>query len=169
MNVLLRNKISAMAVALLAIASTMSCSVNGHYGNGDDNFFSAFNSFSNTRWSYEEPLEFVVDTLATESCSSGDLLLTLRHTHGYEYSNIWLELCYDLSDSTVHKDTLNIVLADVYGHWRGSGPGNTFCVTDTVLHNVPLHRHQRIGLRHIMRIDTLQNIEQIGITYLPHK
>lgn len=143
------------------------CSINGHHGNGDDNFFSAFTTFPHTRWSYAAPLEFAVDTLADSICPAGTLLLTLRHTDAYQYSNLWLEVTYDIADSTAVPDTLNIILADDYGHWRGRGPGNTFQLSDTLRRNMPLRRHQRIGVRHIMRTDTLLDIEQIGITYLP--
>lgn len=163
MNALRKNRILFAAAALFAAA----CSVNGHYGNGDDNFFSSFTTFENARWSYAAPIEIAVDTLADSICQRGDLLLTLRHTEGYPYSNIWLELNYDTDDSTSVADTLNIVLADAYGHWRGRGPGNTYSVSDTVLRDVPLRRHQNITLRHIMRVDTLEEIEQAGLTYLP--
>ncbi len=162
----LKNKIAAITVLALTAAG---CSVGGHHGNGDDNFFSAFTTFRDAAWPYAEPLTYAVDTIADSICPSGVLLLTLRHTHGYEFSNIWLELNYDLDDSCSRIDTFNVILADVYGKWRGSGPGNTFRINDTLRTDMPLRRHQRIGLRHIMRTDTLEEIEQIGISYLPVK
>lgn len=53
----LRNLSLALAVLLAA------CSIDGHYGNGDDNYFSAFASMPDTRWNYASPLTFAVDTL----------------------------------------------------------------------------------------------------------
>ncbi len=160
----LRNKtVAAVAVTILAV----SCSIDGHHGNGDDNFFSAFATFPGAEWQYAAPQDFVVDTLRDSVCPSGTLLLTLRHTDAYEYSNIWLEVVYDMDDTTAVADTVNIILADNFGHWRGRGAGASFQVTDTLRRRMPLRRHQHIGLRHIMRTDTLDDIEQAGITYLP--
>lgn len=161
---LLKN--STIVAAALA-ATAMGCSINGYQGNGDDNFFSAFSAFEDAEWYYARPLEFTVDTLADSICPRGDLLLTLRHTDGYEYRNLWLEVNYDAEDENSHPDTLNIILADIYGHWRGSGSGNSFQITDTIRHDMPMRRGQHIALRHIMRTDTLANIEHAGITYLP--
>lgn len=164
MTIPLRNKTTAVvAVALMSV----SCSIGGHHGNGDDNFYSAFTTFPGAEWQYAAPQDFVVDTLRDSVCPSGTLLLTLRHTEAYEYSNIWLEITYDADDSTAVADTVNIILADSFGHWRGRGSGASFQVTDTLRRRMPLRRQQRIALRHIMRVDTLQNIEQAGITYLP--
>lgn len=164
MRTLLRNKLAAIAAIVLMAAG---CSVGGYHGNGDDNFFSSFTTFRNAEWDYAEPLTFTVDTLADSVCPSGTLILTVRHTHGYEFSNLWLEVNYDLDDTCARRDTLNLILADLYGKWLGSGPGNTFNINDTLRAGMPLRRHQRIGIRHIMRTDTLENIEQIGISYTP--
>lgn len=154
--------LSVCVIALLA-----SCSIDGYYGNGDDNYFSSFASMPGTRWDYASPLTFAVDTLRDSVAPSGDMLLTVRHTHGYEYRNLWLEINYDLADSLSRPDTLNVILADMYGHWRGSGTGPSLQVVDTIATGIPLHLGQRIQVRHIMRLDTIEGIEQVGITFLP--
>lgn len=159
----LRNLSVALAVMLAA------CSIDGHYGNGDDNYFSAFASMPDTRWDYASPLTFAVDTLRDSVARRGDMLLTVRHTHGYEYRNLWLEIDYDVADSLSRPDTVNVILADVYGHWRGHGSGPSLQVVDTLAHGVALRRGQQIRVRHIMRLDTLPGIEQVGITFLPRE
>lgn len=153
-----------MAGAALLAAS---CSIGGHQGNGNDQFFSAFTTFDDAQWIYADGIEYAVDTLKNASCPSGDFVLTLRHTPAYEYSNIWLEVDYDLDERGRRCDTFNIILADDYGRWRGKGTGASFCISDTIIRDVPLRQRQRIGLRHIMRVDTLHDIELIGLTYLP--
>lgn len=159
----LRNLSLALAVLLAA------CSIDGHYGNGDDNYFSAFASMPDTRWNYASPLTFAVDTLRDSVARRGDMLLTVRHTHGYEYRNLWLEIDYDVTDSLSRPDTVNVILADVYGHWRGHGSGPSLQVVDTLSQGVALRRGQQIRVRHIMRLDTLGGIEQVGITFLPRE
>lgn len=143
------------------------CSAGGYHGNGDDNYFSAFASMPDTRWDYASPLTFNVDTLRDSISPRGDMLLTVRHSHGYNFRNLWLEIVYDQADTIATPDTLNIILADVYGHWRGNGSGPSLQVIDTIARDIPLRQGQKIGLRHIMRLDTVEGIEQVGITYLP--
>lgn len=158
------------AVAFVAAAALVpACSVDGHHGNGDDNYFSAFAALHHAEWPYRDVKTFEVDTLADSISGPGDVVLTVRHTAGYPYSNIWLELTMDATDSTARRDTFNIRLADVYGRWLGKGMGASLQKNDTVLRNVVIRRHQPIELRHIMRTDTLADVEQVGISFLPHK
>lgn len=157
-----RMKFGAAAAALLMAAA---CSVGGYQGNGDDNYFSAFRTFDSQKWDYREPLTAHVDTLRDSVCRRGDLILTLRHTNGYEYANIWLELTSD-RDSTL-CDTFDIVLADSYGRWRGRGTGPSHQVVDTLRRGMTLHRGETLTLRHVMRADAVAGIEQVGLSYCP--
>lgn len=154
----------SISVIVLLIAS---CSIDGHYGNGNDNFFSAFRTLPGAAWRYEEPVIFTVDTLHDSTAVQGDLLLTLRHTHGYEFRNLWLEIMPDLDNTLAMPDTLNIMLADVAGNWRGRGSGPSLQVTDTVARGISIRRGQKLRLRHIMRRDIVDGVEQIGITFIP--
>jgi len=170
MNERLRHKLlPAAAFAILFATAAVSCSIDGHHGNGDDNYFSAFAAFPRARWLYTDHKTFTVDTLADSISQSGDLVLSVRHTNGYLFSNIWLELTCDVADSVARCDTFNIRLADVYGHWAGKGMGTSYQFNDTIIRDVRLRRHQQMRLRHIMRTDTLEGIEQIGISFFPHK
>jgi len=152
-----------MAVVALAIAS---CSIDGHYGNGNDNYFSAFRTLPGAQWRYSEPVIFAVDTLHDSTAVQGDMVLTLRHTHGYEYRNLWIEIMPDLDNTLATPDTLNIILADIAGHWQGRGSGPSLQVSDTI-RGVSLRQGQKVRLRQIMRRDTIDGVEQVGITFLP--
>ncbi len=151
---------------LTAIAA--GCGITGSRGNGVDNYFSAFETFPTQEWDYGAPAHFHVDTLRDSIARGGALMLSLRHTAGYAYSNIWLELGYPDSDSTLRTDTFCIVLADNFGRWRGHGTGPSVQLTDTLIKDFTLRRGSEITLRHIMRTDTLSDIEQAGIIYLPN-
>lgn len=163
MTTSLHKLIAAVAVTTAAA----SCGITGSRGNGDDNYFSAFTAFPRGEWEYASPSKFRVDTLRDSISRGGTLLLSMRHTSGYEYGNIWLELSYPVNDSTVRADTFNIVLADDYGHWLGRGLGPSVQVTDTLSRNFTIRKGETITLRHIMRTDTLSDIEQVGIVFLP--
>lgn len=160
-------KSSALVLMLLVLALSSGCGITGSRGNGDDNYFSAYHTFDDQQWSYAEPVELRVDTLRDSIARGGALILSLRHTAGYQYSNLWLELQYAYGDSVGWTDTLNVILSDVYGHWLGHGSGPSLQFNDTIAKHIDMHRGATMRLRHIMRLDTLPNIEQIGLVYLP--
>lgn len=151
---------------LLATVALASCS--GIYPGraGDDNSFSAFAAVDPGGWLYAEPIEFEPDTLR-DSVATGRIVVSVRHGRGYGYSNLWLEVASGTSDSTMVADTLNIALADAYGNWLGSGMGLSFQISDTVPRACTVARHRPVRLRHIMRLDTLQGIERVGIVFIP--
>ncbi|MDE6120901.1 MAG: gliding motility lipoprotein GldH [Muribaculaceae bacterium] len=162
------NIISRLAAAVIITAAVAACSVDGKRGNGDDNYFSAFQTVDPAGWDYADHVQFRVDTLRDSVSRKGTMVVSLRHTHGYEYSNIWLELSTPVNDSIRLRDTLNIRLADSYGHWLGKGIGPSLTVSDTVATPYDLSCGQTLTLRHIMRTDTLAGIEQVGIVFLPN-
>lgn len=154
-------------MAVIVVAMAASCGITGSRGNGDDNYFSAFTAFGDREWLYAEPAVMRVDTLRDSIAYDGTLVLSLRHSDAYEYSNIWLELSYPLNDSVVRRDTFNLLLADDFGRWYGRGSGPSLQITDTLYPKFTLRRGSELTLRHIMRVDTLPNIEQAGIVFYP--
>lgn len=111
------------------------------------------------------------DTLALtpeidDSVAEGRIVVAVRHTDGYIYRNLWLEMSVPQGD-TVIADTLNISLADIYGKWYGTGMGVSYMASDTLPGRYRLMRGQPVALRHIMRSDTLHDIEQIGLVFIP--
>lgn len=117
-------------------------------------------------WAYADTISLMpVDTTLTDNDSvlNGALHLALRHSNAYPYSNIWLELTYRNSDSHTIRDTINLRLADLYGRWLGSGFGAGYQRELTVSPQTSIDLTKPMRLRHIMRVDTLQGIEQVGI------
>lgn len=113
-------------------------------------------------WSYGDTLVFNAeepDTLPVQA-----LVLNVRHSDSYPYANLWMELSYDTADS-IARDTVNVVLADEFGHWFGQGNGVSFQFTDTIVPRQTVRPGSTLRLRHIVRKDTLPDIEQIGITF----
>lgn len=100
----------------------------------------------------------------TDSAAQMDVVLLLRHGNGFEYSNLWLEISRPLQD-TVLTDTFNIALADKAGNWYGKGLGLSFQKEDTLYRNITVIRNKPWRIRHIMRCDTLGDIEQIGMGF----
>lgn len=88
----------------------------------------------------------------------------IRHNGSYPYRNLWLEITTPVgSDSITMRDTVAIELADRYGLWRGTGLGALRQLRVPVRQNVRVDSGSHILVRHIMRADTLRDIEQVGI------
>lgn len=151
---------------LVLVALLCACAPAGHHGNGDDNYFSGFTSFSGARWNYGHNVTVSPDTLH-DSVAAGHIALTVRHSANYRYSNIWLELTHRADSMDVAVDTLEIKLADAYGRWYGKGSGASFMISDTLPQIYRISRGDTLRLRHIMRLDTLEEVEQAGISFLP--
>jgi len=107
----------------------------------------------------------VADTVPQGKCplaGQSRLELTIRHSDAYPNANLWLELSYPSAD-TVMTDTFNITLADRYGKWLGHGIGPSYQMSKLITTRHRLNDGAKVRLRHVMRIDTLRHIEQIGL------
>lgn len=155
------------AIFVTAIAVLTACNPMVGRNDGDDNRFSAFAGIEPEGWLYTSPCIFAVDTLRDSIAPAGTMLVTVRHSTDFSFANIWLELAYSEADSTLRRDTLNINLADAYGHWQGRGLGLAMEVTDTIAHPYTVSRGGKLSLRHIMRLDTLEGIERVGVVFIP--
>lgn len=112
-------------------------------------------------WAYGDTVTYVPRVKAAQR---GLLHVIVRHDDDYPFANLWLEL----SDSTGRCDTLDIRLADAYGHWQGTGMGGSYqCVSLPIPVEAAPGRAMR--LRHIMRVDTLRHIQQIGMEFRTHE
>lgn len=129
-------------------------------GKSDKTANAAFCDISGQRWAYGDTIRF--DLPPDSVCESGRLAIAIRHSASYPYANLWLEVTGPANDS-VYVDTINIVLADKYGKRLGRGMGVSFLKIDTLPRAYFLADSTRILVRHIMRVDTLTDIEQLGI------
>lgn len=113
-------------------------------------------------WRYGDIYRFNAtgDTVPTDT-----LVLSLRHTSAYQYANVWLEVKYETADS-VCADTVSMQLADEFGHWKGVGSGLSFQKTDTLIPSQRVRPGSAVQVRHIMRMDTLTEVQQIGVKFL---
>lgn len=129
---------------IVAIAAVLtSCSSAGYY--------SGFEDIDPDGWAYGDTIEFT-----TDSCVPSPMMVALRHNDSYPFKNIWIEI----SDST-HTDTVNIELCDIYGRWHGKGIGSSYQIAAPVPFSIA--PQTRLKIRHILRVDTLKGIEQIGL------
>lgn len=98
---------------LFPIFAAVLAACSGGEGSGDV-AFSAFSPVEPEGWRYTDTLQFVVGAQADTVAATGDLVLCVRHSDAYPYSNIWVEL---LAPDGSHSAQME--LADVFGRWHG--------------------------------------------------
>lgn len=137
------------AVSLCILASCVS------RGSGSE-----FTNIPDEGWVYGDTLTFTVER--ADSLVPAELRVAVRNNNDYPYSNLWLEVTYSNGNAT-QRDTVNMPLADVYGRWTGKGFGPEYQSDAIVSPRITPLNGSKIGVRHIMRTDTLTGLEQVGI------
>lgn len=143
----------AAAVLTVALGACTSMSVED----------AAFESIPVGGWAYGDTVSFQPEV--EDSVSQGRLAVMVRHTSAYIFSNLWLEVTTP-GDSLPVVDTVNIELADMYGRWLGRGSGVSFVKVDTLPGLKTLGREMPVKIRHIMRVDTVADLEQVGVIFV---
>lgn len=146
---------AAIAIVINIIAS----------GCGASSQYSEFTPIDPKGWAYTDTIAF--QPLSTDSTACAHLSLTVIHTNDYPYSNIWLEVSSE-GERQNWCDTLNITLADIYGRWLGKGVGSTYQQSTTLNRSIGFNHKAKINVRHIMRVDTLRHVTQIGLSASPN-
>lgn len=142
--------------SVIFILCLVACS-SGH------NNYSSYHTLPDEGWAYTDSVVFTPELFAPED--SGTLVLGLRHGADYRYSNLWLEVTRYTDSVTVERDTVCIELCDRFGKWHGTGLGASFQLSDTLGRRMALASGKPLVLRHIMRADTVECLEQIGIIF----
>lgn len=124
--------------------------------------FSDYVSLPNSQWSKDKSYSFNVNI--PDSSKTYELSLLIRNNDSFEKQNLWLSITQE-HNGKIKTDTVNIFLLDENGKWRGSGIRNTY---DNNLIWRSSYRFSQTGnhiflFKHLMRSDTLQGIERIGI------
>ena len=113
-------------------------------------------------WSKDHVYYFTYDI--EDNTVPYDLTLEIRNNNLYPYQNLWLLCAEELPVGGMTRDTIECMLADDYGMWKGSGI--------SVHHlNIPLrsrylfpHKGQyTLSIRQGMRDENLNGIEAIGL------
>ncbi|MDE6301878.1 MAG: gliding motility lipoprotein GldH [Muribaculaceae bacterium] len=116
-------------------------------------------------WAYGRVLEFVPEL--ADSVGNARVAVAVRHNNDYPYSNLWLELTAPIPGTdSARVDTIDLDMADVYGHWYGTGAGMSYIVVDTLRSDYLYENGRAMKLRHIMRADTVTDITQVGLIFM---
>ncbi len=124
--------------------------------------YSDFMQLPEKGWAYGDTLAFLAQGNALTD--AGTLSVAIRHNDKFLYRNLWLELSYRDSIGNECVDSVNIELADAFGRWNGSGIGAEYQCSVQVPRSIVVADSTMVYVRHIMRLDTVKGIEQIGVT-----
>ena len=129
----------------------------------DNTVYENYYSFENESWNSDSLKSFdfeIIDTLATYSLS-----LNVRHSINYEYQNLFIFVSGEVND------TIELMLADKNGKWKGSGISDVREFTHSLKkektfskkgkHSINIEQAMRYGVSE--KIQHLPNILNVGL------
>ncbi|MCQ2349801.1 MAG: gliding motility lipoprotein GldH [Paludibacteraceae bacterium] len=121
-------------------------------------------------WNKDSVYHYSINVEDTTSLYELDMVL--RNDNNFPDQNLWLRIAWEGPQDTVqHIDTLNIILADEFGRWRGRGIGSNF--NNIIIYQDSLrYRHSgtyEYNVTHLMRHENVQGLTQIGMQLMKKK
>lgn len=125
--------------------------------------FEAYYKLDKKGWNKDSVVVFNV-TL-TDTVKNNNLYLNIRNKGTYPYSNVYLFLTVGSPDGTSRTDTVEFILADPSGRWKGSGIGglhdNQILYKSSVY--FPYKGIYTFKIKQGMRDNVLQGIRDVGL------
>lgn len=120
-------------------------------------------SIDNMSWSREDVKSFsyqVDDTL--QSCN---FYMNIRHSEDYAFSNLYVFLKTEFPNGEAARDTMEFILQDPDGKWKGRGAGSLRDNSIMFKQNLrfPLKGQYRFSFEQAMREPQLKGISEIGL------
>jgi len=139
----------------LSVLLISSCDSSGVYDK--------YKSISNAGW--EKNSKQCFDVNIKDTIQEYNFILNIRNNNEYPYRNVFFFVNTHFPDSTVSRDTIEVVLADKKGQWLGEGFGEIKTSKFMLQHSIrfPQKGDYTFEVMQGMRCDTLKGIEDIGI------
>lgn len=130
---------------------------------GSDVIFEENKAVAGQKWNRNEPLSFTVDI--TDTVSSFNMYINLRHTGDYGYSNMYMFINTLRPDGKSMRDTVECILQDNEGKWLGSGIGDIYDNRLVFHQNVrfPNAGPYTFRFEHAMRDEILEGVSDVGM------
>lgn len=115
---------------------------------------------------WERSFQPAIQLDITDTTARYNIYVTLRHTHAYDFNNIWLNITYQLPGDTTKQQRVDIPLADNNKGWLGTGMDDIYEVRQLITPQP--YRFNRSGactftLEQIMRENPLKHVMNAGI------
>ena len=102
----------------------------------------------------------------TDTISSYNIFIVLRHTDAYNYNNLWLTLGSQAAGDTMRYQNINVELGDDAKGWAGTGMDDIFEVRKNITPGpIPFKKsgNYTFSVAQIMRENPLKHILNVGI------
>lgn len=86
-----------------------------------DMVYDRYEQVAGGNWSWEDEKSFPVEI--TDTTGLHNIYLQVRHTVEYPMSNLYMFVRVEGPGGQQLQDTVNMILAEPDGAWKGSGPG----------------------------------------------
>lgn len=113
-------------------------------------------------WHKDSILVFNPDI--SDTVNAMNIVLGVRNTKAYPYSNLWFFITTESPSGVSRKDTFQVELASPFGKWHGAGWGNTYTSLHYFRQNMVFDEsgEYTILVQHGMRKDGLKGVNAIG-------
>ena len=124
-----------------------------------------YHVFENKQWNTDSIVKFEAENIDTSL--TYDLYAMIRHTTNYRFQNLFL-----FTEIQDKKDTLEIILSEKNGKWKGRGFGDVKELKIKIANNIRFGQglmddisfEQAMRYQDLEKINELQEILAIGIT-----
>lgn len=131
---------------------------------GSTDIYNEYRESGPEGWHRDSVLTF--DVPVTDTLCSCTMFLQLRHTGSYPYTNLWVAVELMSPDSIViSRDTMELILIDEKGNWKGSGSGQLLHLPWPYQQKVVFARtgNYKLTLSHCMSDSVLPDITHAGL------
>lgn len=103
------------------------------------------------------------DFTISDTASSYNTYLVLRHTDAYKYSNIWLNVGIQAPGDSMYYTKMNIELANDAAGWMGTGMDDIWELRQLVILPLSKKGTYNYSISQIMRDDPLAAVMSAGL------
>lgn len=131
--------------------------------------FDDVHTFDGEGWRASDTLSYKFPI--SDTAKTYNVLLHIRNTKNYDYSNLWLFIETTAPNGQVYTDTLEIMLADPSGRWLGKGIGNVNSMLIPYMPGVKFTQRgiYTLSIHHAMRVESLTEIMDLGVRIIPYQ
>ena len=125
--------------------------------------YEQFTAIDGKTWNNADLIQFNVNI--EDTVTAHDVLIAVRNTGQYEYSNLYLFITAVAPDGTQTRDTTEIILADEHGKWLGRGSASVYTFFHPFRQNIrfPQRGIYQFYIEQAMWINDLKHITDIGL------
>lgn len=153
-----KNNIIYIVVIIIVLSGLFySCNKNKIYED--------YQKIKNNVWCKDSVLNFELNI--EDTAAVYNVFLNVRHASFYRYSNLWVFAKITRPDFSYAIDTIECILAEDNGRWRGDGLGDIWDYTHDWIKNnseiFNINGKYKIEIKHAMRDSLTLGIMDIGI------